>query len=98
MAIIIPVPVQQPVPQRGEIPKYQSYMCPFCDYEKEIRYEQFDPETGKIDTKTMSVSSYKNLIINNNVQPQLKNICRPVECYCNQCYISFSISNSLGII
>ena len=78
-------------------PKHNMFCCPICDCEKEIKFDSFNNETGQIDIKTMSASSYKNLIVDNKSQPTLKDICKPVECYCPQCYVSFSINKSLGI-
>ncbi|MCI4436135.1 MAG: hypothetical protein JHC33_04915 [Ignisphaera sp.] len=87
----------QPQPLVVSIPKHMSMSCPFCDCEKEIRYNSFDTNTGKIESKTMSANSFQNLILNNTAQPQLRENNKPAECYCPQCYVSFSIYRCLGM-
>ena len=90
MAIIINAPT-------ATFPKGSQNYCPFCECEKEIRFESFNDNTGQIDIKINNINSYKSLIIFNTAQPDLKDKCKPIECYCPQCYISFGINKSLGI-
>lgn len=97
----MPISIAPPtMPQMATIPTYQQYICPFCQNSnsKEIRYEHFDHNTGAITVRVMDVHSYQNLVLNNQAQPHLKEIYRPLECYCPVCYTAFSISKSLGIV
>jgi hypothetical protein len=88
---------QQPQPIIVSMPMYMNIRCPFCDTEKEIRYNSFDTNTGKIESRIMAANSFQNLILNNTSQPQLRENNRPVECYCPQCFVSFSIYKCLGM-
>jgi hypothetical protein len=103
MAMTIPqlqLPLQTLPPQTIGVPSYSQYMCPFCmnSVSKQIRFESFEQDTGQVIVKVMDVHSYQNLIMNNNSQPHLKDLCRVLECYCPTCYTAFSISKSLGIL
>jgi len=80
-----------------EVPKFMSMSCPFCNCEKEIRYNSFDTETGKTESKTMTASSFQTVILNNYAQPLLREFNKPSECYCPQCFVSFSIYKALGM-
>lgn len=96
MSIIYTPPINVSIPTIV-IPKHMTGICPFCDCSKEVRYERFDEETGKVSQETMEIHSYQNLIQNNNAQPKLRELCKPVECYCPQCLISFSVAKCVGI-
>jgi len=97
MAITVTPPT---MPQVASIPSHQQNQCPFCasNTSKEIRFESFNQDTGLITTKTMDIYGYSNLIMHNHAQPELKALCKPIECYCPTCFTAFSISKSLGII
>jgi hypothetical protein len=76
------------------MPKYQATACPFCDCEKEIRYSMFNTHTGKIEPAVMTSNSFRNTIVYQGLLEHNK----PIECYCPQCYVAFSISKCLGIV
>jgi hypothetical protein len=80
------------------IPQRNATVCPFCDCTKYIRYEIFDDTVGQVITLYDDIYRYKNLAgINIYNQPASLKY-RAVACYCDQCYVSFDVNKSLGIL
>jgi hypothetical protein len=96
MAIMVPQPITT-ASLPAILPKYMALPCPFCDCEKEVRFEMFDIETGGITDHRMTISTYDHTIRKNTAQPELIKYSKIIECYCPQCYVSFSIAKSVGV-